>query len=241
MDNEEVDPAAYVRLVDRMAEEIRESLPESADESARLAALNNSLFAEHGFHGSRGEYYHKSNSYVNEVLDDREGLPITLSVIYMELARRLDLEVVGIALPGHFVTQFRPMEGSPRLIDVFNQAKVLSRADAYELVLGNTGNPLTEEQLKPATRQSILVRMLHNLMGLSQRSRDLEGMGRYLDTIVAIAPDSGEERWMRAVVRYQLRRPDDSRADVDWLLEHKPEGVDLNRVLELQQVLDRLE
>ena len=73
-------------------------LPEKAEEAARVAALNKYLFEENGFHGSRTDYYHRANSYLSRVIDDREGLPITLSILYMELARRLDVKIVGIGV-----------------------------------------------------------------------------------------------------------------------------------------------
>src|SRR5262249_45717631 len=76
LDNEELDVEHYRKEVDRLARDIAAGLPAGADEAAKLAALNKGLFEERGFHGSRGDYYHKSNSYLNEVIDDREGLPI---------------------------------------------------------------------------------------------------------------------------------------------------------------------
>src|SRR5439155_17950941 len=104
----------YRGELDRMAREISRELVPEADEPARLAALNKYLFDEHGFHGSRGDYYHRSNSYVNELLDDREGLPITLSVIYMQLPRKIGLKIVGVGLPGHFVVRHEPTDGEPQ-------------------------------------------------------------------------------------------------------------------------------
>ena len=77
------------------------------DDRQKIKALNQWMFQEWGFHGSRAEYYHRSNSYLNEVLDDREGIPITLSVIYIELAKRLGVQIEGVGLPGHFIVQHR--------------------------------------------------------------------------------------------------------------------------------------
>ena len=98
IDNEEVDVDAYLRQIERMAGELKEGFDKQADEATRLSALNKFLFEELGFHGSRTNYYHQSNSYLNEVIDDREGLPIMLSVLYMDMARRmykLNLRAVG--------------------------------------------------------------------------------------------------------------------------------------------------
>src|SRR5262249_20935190 len=88
----ELHGGAYRKEVERLARELAATLPADADEAVRLAALNKYLFAERGYHGSRGEYYQRSNSYLNSVIDDREGIPITLSVLYMELGRRVGLK-----------------------------------------------------------------------------------------------------------------------------------------------------
>src|SRR5205085_3981371 len=111
--------------------------------------LNKFLFGKGGFHGSRADYYHRSNSYLNEVIDDREGLPITLSVLYLELARRIGLKAEGVGLPGHFVVRHLPAKGEPQLIDVFDGGKPLSRQDAEKKVDGTSGATLSDEHLKP--------------------------------------------------------------------------------------------
>jgi regulator of sirC expression with transglutaminase-like and TPR domain len=230
LDNDEVDVEAYRKEVDRMAREVTAGLAKDVDEKAKLAALNKYLFAERGYHGSRGDYYHRSNSYLNEVIDDREGLPITLSVLYLEVARRLGLKVEGVALPGHFVTRFVPAKGEPQLIDVFEGGQALSREDAAKKVEALTGEPVKDEHLAPAAKKAIVVRMLHNLMNLAESDRDAEGMLRYLDTILAVAPDSVQERGMRAALRAQTGRRQGALEDLDWMLEHKPPDVDLEKV-----------
>jgi regulator of sirC expression with transglutaminase-like and TPR domain len=239
LDNEEVDVTSYRKALDRLVQELTASVPKGADATARLATLNRFLFDEHGFHGSRGDYYHRSNSYLNEVLDDREGLPITLSVLYLELAKRLDLDVVGVGLPGHFVVKFTPPKGEPRLIDAYERGREVSRETAAKLVLAQTGRPLEDRHLAGSGKRDIAIRMLRNLLNVSSREQDLDSALRYLDAIVAIHPDAGEEHWMRAVLQFQKGRKAESKADVTWLLEHKPADVNLNEVDELRRILDR--
>jgi regulator of sirC expression with transglutaminase-like and TPR domain len=241
LDNDELDVEAYRREFDRLVRELKAELPKDADDRGKLAVLNRFLFTERGFHGSRGEYYHRSNSYLNDVIDDREGLPITLSILYIELARRIGLHVVGVGLPGHFVVRHVTGKGEGQLIDVFEGGVAMSREDADKKVRGITGRPLQEEHLAPARKQAIIVRMLHNLMGIARNDEDAEAMLRYLDTILAIAPDRGEERWLRAAVRFQTDRRQGALEDVDWLLKHEPDGVDLDRVRELRKLLTRPE
>ncbi|MGE3808660.1 MAG: transglutaminase family protein [Gemmataceae bacterium] len=239
LDNDELDVEHYLKEIERMARDIRAGLPRDADEQAKRAALDKYLFAERGFHGSRTDYYNRSNSYLNEVLDDREGLPITLSVLYMELGRRLGLKIVGVPLPGHFVVRHEPSKGPGQLIDVYEGAKSLSRADADKKVKDITGEGLTDEHLKAATKKAIATRMLHNLMSLARTDRDVPGMLRYEEATLAITPDSGEDRIMRALLRFQSGDKPGARADVDWILKNKPEGIDLDKVEELRQYIER--
>ena len=239
LDNDEIDVAGYRDEIVRMARKLTAALPKDADEKAKLAALNKFFFEDRSFHGSRGDYYHRSNSYLNEVIDDREGLPITLSVLYMELAGRVGLKLEGVGLPGHFVVRHIPEKGPPQLIDVFDGGKPLSREDAAKKVESTSGTELTDEHLKPVGKKAIIVRMLHNLLNLAGGERDLDGALRYLDAIVDVTPDAGRERWMRAVLSFQTGRKAAARADVDWLLDHSPEGVNLRQVRELRKELER--
>jgi regulator of sirC expression with transglutaminase-like and TPR domain len=239
LDNEELDVEHYRKEVDRLAREVGAGLPKDADEAAKLAALNKALFQERGFHGSRGDYYHKSNSYLNEVLDDRAGLPITLSVLYMELARRLGLKVVGVGLPGHFIVRFVPAKGEAKLIDVYEGGKEMTRDEADRRVRAQLERPLQDGDLATTGKKAILVRILHNLLGLAQGDEDMLGALRYLDAIVTVTPDAGRERWMRALLRYNTRQREAAREDADWLLEHHPEGIDPKRVQELRDRLSQ--
>jgi S1-C subfamily serine protease/regulator of sirC expression with transglutaminase-like and TPR domain len=238
LDNPDVDVEAYRRQVDRLASEVRQALPENAGEATRLAALHERFFSQWGFHGSRVDYDNRANSYLNEVLDDREGLPITLSVLYMELARRLQLKVVGVGLPGHFMVRYEPAEGEPQLIDVFDGGAKLTRQEAQQKIAGIRAIELRDEHFFAASRQSIVVRMLHNLLANAEQSRDAERMLRYFHALVQISPDAAEERWYRAVLRYQSNRLEGAAADVEWLLERQPRAIDLEPVQQLRQAIE---
>jgi len=238
-DNDELEIETYRRQFDRLAGDLKKSLPEKADDTAKLERLVKFLFDEQGFHGSRGDYYSPSNSYLNEVLDDREGLPITLSVLFLELARRIGLRAEGVGLPGHFVVQVRPAKGESQLIDPFDSGKRMTREEAGKIVLEGTGAELRDAHLAPATKRAILTRMLQNLLGFPRRNEDAEGMLPYLDTILAIQPASAGERWIRALIRYQTGRREEAIADVDWVIEHEPEGLDLDQARELRALLEK--
>jgi regulator of sirC expression with transglutaminase-like and TPR domain len=241
LDNDEVDVASYRREVERMARKIAGRLSKSATEKERLAALDRFLFTERGFHGSRSDYYNRSNSYLSEVIDDREGLPITLSVLYIEVARRIGLRVEGVGLPGHFMVRHVPVKGAGQLIDVYDAGRRLSRADAARKVREITGEEMADSALAAVPRRAIIVRMLHNLLGVARVQRDLPSMLRYLDALVVVKPSPGPERALRAAARFQAGDRKGALADLDWLLEKEPEGVDLNRVRQMRRFLMRPE
>jgi regulator of sirC expression with transglutaminase-like and TPR domain len=241
LDNDELDVEVYRKEVERMVRDINAGLPKNADEKAKLTALNKYLFTERGFHGSRGDYYNRANSYLNEVIDDREGLPITLSVLYMEVARRVGLKVVGIGLPGHFVVQYLPAKGEAQLLDVYEGGSVLSQAEAQQRVRDITGQPLKKEHLAAVTKKAILVRMLQNLINITRAEGDVKGVLRYLDTILALTPEAADERLLRAAGRFQLGNRQGALEDVEWLLDHHPEGMKVERVLEFRRLLTRPE
>ena len=239
LDNDELDVPAYRAEIDRLTRKLTATLPKDAGETQKLAALNKFFFEDRGFHGSRADYYHRSNSYLNEVIDDREGLPITLAVLYMELAKRIGLKMEGVGLPGHFVVRQLPAQGEPRLIDVFDGGNGLSRDEAAKKVEGTAGVEWSDDFLKPIAKRVIVARILHNLLNLAGGERDLDAALRYLDVLLALSPDAGRERFMRAVLSFQAGRKAAARDDVAWLLDHKPTGVNLRDVHELKKELER--
>jgi regulator of sirC expression with transglutaminase-like and TPR domain len=182
------------------------------------------------------DYYSKSNSYMNEVIDDREGIPITMAVLYMELARRVGVNVVGVGLPGHFLARHEPKEGPGTLIDVYEGAKELTRAQAVAMVT-DSGREFDDEYLATQSKQKILIRMLRNLMGIAQKAGDAEAMLQYTESVLILDPASAEDRWFRAVLYYQTERREEALADVEWLIEREPPGVDLARVKQLREIL----
>jgi len=238
LDNAELDIEAYRGQLGEMARELVARLPAKAGEAAKLSTLTNYLFAENGFHGSRSDYHNRANSYINEVLDDREGLPITLAVLFLELSRRIGLDnVAGVSLPGHFVVKYVPKKGSEQLIDVFDNGKPLSRAEANDLVMSYTEAPLKDEQLKAASKRDIVIRMLQNLLRLAQPQESTADSLRYLDLIVALAPDAPLERYSRALLRLRAGDQPGAKQDLKWLLDTQPAEIDLERLMELYHSL----
>lgn len=233
LDNPELDTAPYRRSLRRMADEIRGELADDADDAARLAALRKSLFEDNGFHGSRTDYDNPANSYMSRVMDEREGLPITLSVLFMELAREIGIKsVVGVALPSHFVVRYLPDEGSApvEFIDVFEQGEVMTLDDAAQLVNFNTGRDLEDEHLIPATKKQIIERMLRNLVSHRFDLDAPELVLPHLELLVALDPNDPYERLRRGMLRARMENTAGAREDFGWILETRPHGIDLRQV-----------
>lgn len=238
LDNSEVELKAYLNQVSSMVNEIQKTLPADASAKVKLKALNQYLFHETGFHGSRTNYYSRSNSYINETIEDREGLPITLAILYMEMGRRLGLNIEGVGLPGHFVVRVNSTAEKGQLIDVFEAGATLSDAAAKVMILSANSGRFDESFLVAQPKQEIIKRMLRNLLNLARDSEDVQSMLRYVETMIAIDENLLQERWLRAVLRYQTGRVSEAMADADYLLEKSPEGFDLRRIQEFRDYLE---
>ena len=239
LDNPELSVADYLAEIDRMGTEFSASLTdvEKADPLLATRRLASWLFAERGFHGSQDDYDSKSNSYLNEVIDDREGLPISLSVLFLEIAWKAGLPVAGIPIPSHFMVQLRP-EKNPAdgpYFDVFDRGKELTREQALA-VGGNAANLDPEEDVPPATKREILLRILRNLLNAQGVEKPTEALP-YLNLLLTISPEAAQERLSRAILLFKNQQPTEARTDVQWLLDHKPPGLNLGRLKEWMEHL----
>jgi regulator of sirC expression with transglutaminase-like and TPR domain len=159
------DPAVYLARLDALAARVRDSSADAdADAAERCAALSYILFHEEGFVGNTADYEDPRNSYLNEVMDRRIGLPITLSVVFLEVARRVGLVAHGLNFPGHFLVAVRQPEGLV-VLDSFNRGAVLTADELRERWQKATHSaaPTLHALLAPADPLSILVRLLNNL------------------------------------------------------------------------------
>jgi regulator of sirC expression with transglutaminase-like and TPR domain len=239
LDEEDLDVEEYVVHVERMAAEVKSKLNDGATEQQKLAALNDYLFRDNGFHGSRTDYYHRANSYLSRVIDDREGLPITLSILYIELAARLGIKVEGVGLPAHFVVRQVPAAGASQLIDVFDAAKPLSREDAERKILAMTGEPTRPQHFEAVSERQMLQRILLNLIGIAQNPKtgvDREALIRSESAMLALDPTLVRDRGMRAVCRWETGRRDAAIADLQVLIDAKPPDLDLDELRNMQNM-----
>jgi regulator of sirC expression with transglutaminase-like and TPR domain len=216
-----------LQLLDSMAEEIDRRLPRRANGRDYVQTANEYLFLELGFHGNGEDYYDPLNSCLNEVLIRRSGIPISLSVLYIEVARRLQRPVYGIGLPGHFLAQYADREYAT-FIDTFHGGTLLSSGDCRELAQRIAGVDVQTQPdlLKPVTKRHILLRMLNNLRAVYLRRQNYPKAVRVLDLLLQAAPNSREEYRQRGVLQLQLRQFRAARHDLAQYLRLAPEAED---------------
>ncbi len=223
----DIDVEAYLRRMDDLAEPLRDTWREYAPLPELVHALNGHLFGEIGFRGNGEDYYDPRNSYLNEVLDRKLGIPISLSVVYMEVARRLGLTVVGIGLPGHFIIQ-ASRDGASLLLDPFAGGEILAPEDCERLVQESYGDtvPFSEEQLAPVRKRQILTRMLTNLKKTYVTMDDPAAAWPVLEKLVCLNPESAVDRRDRGLVAYRLNNFGQARQDLRFYLEHREGAPD---------------
>jgi serine protease Do len=241
IDDPDLSMVAYQKRLQKIKEELRGRIETNMTARERLAELNEYLFQENGFHGSRTDYYHRANSYLNRVLDDREGIPLTLSILYRELAAALGVEMQGIGLPGHFLLQWTDPEGENHWIDAFENGRELPRDEVVKLGVQAAGY-WDEEFLASVDSRQMLIRLLSNLRGIAESERSMEDLEKYVEALLVLEPDSVAFRGMRAVVRFENGRLAAALEDLDWVVQNPPPGIDLSTVLRMrQQFAERLE
>jgi len=211
----DLDPGPYLERLDAMGDAARQAIEKHAEGSADkspascVRALNQYLFDELGFEGNRRRYEDPRNSCLNEVLERRTGIPITLSVVYMEVARRAGLRVDGVNFPGHFLV--RCCEGKPRtgaglIIDPFHGGALLTEQDCRMLLQRHVGDEVafSKSLLASATRPQVISRMLLNLKRLYVHMRSFPQAREVTEMLLALTPSSLSELRDRGLLAYHL-------------------------------------
>lgn len=207
-----------------------------------LSALNQVLFQEVNLRGNREDYYDPRNSFLNDVLDRGLGIPITLAVVYMEVARRVGLQMSGVGMPGHFLLKHYNESGKEILIDCFNRGDVLSRNDCQsrldEIYSGEM--KLRPEFLHPISRRQILTRMLNNLKTVYLSTRNFRKALPIADLLVVIYPQSPDDVKQRALLRYSLGLQRLAAEDLDEYLRISPNASDGDEIRQMSLSIRRM-
>lgn len=227
----DLDVAACLHRLDDLGDRAARAISPAMDVDAATGALRALLFDGEGFRGDSEDYYDPRNSFLNDVLERRRGIPITLSVIYIDVAGRAGLLARGIGLPGHFVVRAE-RRGADRLLDPFDGGAVLAEADCEALVRRVHGAdiPFDPGWLRPVTTCEIVTRMLANLRGIYTARGDWARALRILDRMLALAPDTPGLLRDRGFAHARSGNPRAAVRDWEAYLAGAPEAADAEHV-----------
>jgi regulator of sirC expression with transglutaminase-like and TPR domain len=216
----DLEAETFISLLNSHAAELRERLSDSDGGQAYVRETNHYLFDELGFRGNTRDYYNPKNSCLNEVLTARTGIPITLSLVYMEIARRLGRPVQGIGLPGHFLVKYDDGLYSV-FIDPFHQGRLLEAEECFALAREVSHIEVQPENkwLLPVSKKDVFMRMLRNL-GAAYASRgQTEKAIEALNLLIQANPFSPDEYRQRGILQTQAGRVTAAKQDLDRYLK----------------------
>ena len=227
----DLDVSQYLARLDAMAAQVAARLVPGASPHEVIDGLNRYLFEEQGFHGSAEKYYDPRNSFLNDVLDRRIGIPITLSTVYIELGRRLEFPIRGVGFPGHFLVKYAAGQ-TEIVLDPFHGGAILSHAACADRLRQMYGDQLSFEPslLAPVGPRQILARMLANLKAIYLQSHQYAKALAAVERILLLAPDAPEELKARAILLAHLDREGEAIAAFETYLARAPEVPDAEAV-----------
>jgi regulator of sirC expression with transglutaminase-like and TPR domain len=217
--------------LDHLADQVSSQLADSAPPLDFIRAVNELLFETLQFHGNESDYYDPRNSCLNAVLSRRLGIPISLSLVYLEIARRLGRPLAGVSLPGHFIVVYDDRD-SRYWIDPFHRGRILTFDDCLELARETTGVDLRlrPSMLGPVSGRQILTRMLANLKSIYLKGNALDKARQVIDLLVLAHPEDPEEYRLRGLIHLQQLNHRAAKADLETFLRLTPQGSDRAQV-----------
>jgi regulator of sirC expression with transglutaminase-like and TPR domain len=230
----ELDPSPYLGRIDDLAARVRDRCPPLARPRQVIGQVNWVLYVEEGFRGNTDEYYDPRNSYLNEVLDRRTGIPISLAVVYRAVADRLGLAMAGVNLPAHFVLRTGQGPGTI-FVDPFHAGHLLDRQGCERLVATVTGQDvqLSDAQLAPCPTGMIVARMLRNLKAVYLREHQFLAALPVLRRLATLTRDEPLERRDLGVCLLHADRPGEAIDHLRAYLDAQPEADDAETVATL--------
>ena len=229
--NLEIDP--YLARIQLLAASVHDRAGKESDPYRVLAATNYVLFTQEGFQGNRDDYYDPKNSFLNEVMERRKGIPITLSVLYIEVARRAGLTLHGLAFPGHFLVKYGG-NAEEIIVDPFHGGEVRTLGDLEEMLDGLYRGKIAfqPEFLAPVSKSQILQRMLSNLKAIYLRQGDFLRALSVAERLVILEPNSAGEIRDRGLLYLKLECFSQALEDLESYLRLAPDADDAEEIRE---------
>ena len=230
----ELDVAAYLGRLDALADSVRSRLPEAPSFADIIQALNTVLFEEEGLSGNQTDYHDPRNSFLNEVLDRKLGIPITLSLVYIEVGNRLGVPLVGVGFPGHFVVKYAGPDGET-VLDPFQAGSRVSQVQMEDKLRSMYGpdNPFAGQLpklLAAVGKKDMLLRMLRNLKQIYTQKEDFERALSVVERILLVAPDHPVEVRDRGAIHHRMGHQQLAVRDFQRYLQLAPKAEDARAV-----------
>ncbi|NWG20087.1 MAG: tetratricopeptide repeat protein [Chloroflexi bacterium] len=228
----EGNPAASLQAIDDMAAAARAYIEGKAGPRTIIAALNQYLFGELGFRGNHWNYSDPANSFLDRVITRRVGLPILLSVLYLEIGWRLQLPLAGLALPGHFLVRYIDPAGEDLYIDPFNRGRLWTLAECHTQIAAFAGNvtpALVRRMMAPPSPRAILIRLLRNLKSAYLEREQFDRALAVVERIILLDPDPAELR-DRGLLRARLGQVYGALTDLERYAQLAPQAPDLDSI-----------
>lgn len=225
--------SGYLKRIDALAERTSAQLLSNAAERPMEAieSINYQLFEIEGFRGNQEDYYDPRNSFLNDVIDRKTGIPITLSVLYMEVGRRIGLKMEGVGMPGHFIVKCR-QDGAEIFVDPFGRGEILLEEGCRRKLTQLHGKDFqfNSSCLDAVNHRQILTRMLHNLKGIYWNQQNYTKALGIIEKVLLINPTAAVELRDRGFAHYQLNHLSSAIKDWSRYLELRPEPSDAAEV-----------
>ncbi len=221
----------YLDQLDVIARVAKERVHDTDSPQEKVSKINSVLFETFGFRGNAENYYDPRNSFFNDVLDRRIGIPITLSAVYLEVSRRLNFPIWGVGMPGHFVVRYADRE-QEFFLDPFNQGEILSRDDCRARIHGMYGDSLrySERLLERVTNREILLRMLNNLKVIYLKAQSFDKTLAIVDMMLMANPNDFDQYRDRGLLHLQLHQFEAAARDFERYIENRSDATDRDAV-----------
>jgi len=226
----ELDLTSVQLELDTLVVRLKQRLPADASHLQKLRMLNHYFYNELGFSGNVNDYYSPDNSYLHRVIHSRRGIPISLAVLYMEIAQQIDLQVQGISFPGHFLMKLNIPAGQV-VLDPFNgtslsREELEERVQPYILQQDFPDDFQLNAYLSAATARDILVRMLRNLKALFMQKENWQRLLQVQERLVILLPQDITEKRDRGLAFAHLECPQAALQDIEAYIEQRPYAMD---------------
>ena len=231
LEHHDLDVSKYVEKINDIGNSLRMKISGIKNPTYLISMLNEYLFDELGFRGAEEDYYDPGNSFLNIVFNKKTGIPITLSIIYAEIAKKIGLDLKIVGFPGHVIVKYK----NEIILDPFYRGRLLTIEDLEEILDRNFGDGVefVPEYLNEATVEQLLTRLLRNLKNAYTQSYAYDNAMKCTDMILGIQPESPEEIRDKGILEERLLRYDKALPLLNKYLELQPEADDADFILEL--------